>query len=475
MSHLLFTDQMRLKKMPLIVVILSDIACLSLHLYTVYYAYEFQGGIAAFITFFVPLISNIYWLYEHYELTGILLNNFTIFTLIALILFIFRAVVLWPVKADVDVLDAPDERAPPSDSIYGFSLTLGVIVASAAVTLYMITGGLGIQEAPLPLHTDLQSAARGPSEVRAGADGTAKQVQAERPVNSNKPANGPRGAIAGDKALIADEVQAVAELRLADNPNDMAGWVTLARTERVLGNHPEAVRAFERAIELAGRNATADLIADYGEAQVFEAFGTVSPRAIETFENALEKDPGGIKSRFYIAEGRAQSGDYAGAIALWRGLTADAPPDAPWVGEVRARIANAAMKGNIIPMQVQPERPSGNARPASGLSGAIAGEAAPTADDVQAVQEMPPQERLAFILSMVQRLADKMEDNPDNVDGWLRLGRAYQVLEDKDKAMYAFGQAKRRIGKILGNIPAGSPKRESLRETLAEIESLTTK
>jgi cytochrome c-type biogenesis protein CcmH len=344
------------------------------------------------------------------------------------------------VDGDVDALDAPDEEAAPPASAAAFPLALGIVVAGAVIALYLNTGQPGMGDAPLSLRTDLQTASRGPAQAAGGADGAAMQAQLRQ--------------------------------RLADNPNDMAGWVTLARTERVLGNHPEAVRAFERAIELAGRNATADLIADYGEAQVFEAFGTVSPRAIETFENALEKDPGEIKSRFYIAEGRAQSGDYAGAIALWRGLTADAPPDAPWVGEVRARIANAAMKGNIMPMQVQPERPSGKPRPASGLTGAIAGEAAPTADDVQAVQEMAPQDQTAFIRSMVQRLADKMEENPDDVDGWLRLGRAYQVLEDQEKSKAAFGQAKRRLEEILANIPEASPNRTSLLETLAEVDGI---
>ena len=347
------------------------------------------------------------------------------------------------VDGDVDALDAPDAEATPPASAAVFPLALGIVVAGAAIALYLNTGQPGMGDTPLSLRTDLQTASRGPAQAGGGgADGAAMQAQLRQ--------------------------------RLADNPNDMAGWVTLARTERVLGNHPEAVRAFARAIELAGRNATADLIADYGEAQVFEAFGTVSPRAIETFENALEKDHGEIKSRFYIAEGRAQSGDYAGAIALWRGLTADASADAPWVGEVRARIANAAMKGNIMPMQVQPERPSGNVKRNNGLSGAIAGEAGPTADDVAAVQEMAPQDQTAFIHSMVQRLADKMEKNPDDVDGWLRLGRAYEVLEDQEKSKAAFGQAKQRLEEILANIPESSPNRGSLLETLAEVDGVLT-
>ncbi len=344
------------------------------------------------------------------------------------------------VDGQADALDAPIEDTPPPASAAAFPLALGIVVAGGAIALYLNTGQPGMSDAPLALRTDIQTTARGPAQAGGGADGAAMQAQLRE--------------------------------RLAANPNDMAGWVTLARTERVLGNHQAAVKAFERAIELAGRNASADLIADYGESQVFEAFGTVSPRAVETFEQALTKDPGEVKSRFYIAVGRSQSGDYAGAIALWRGLTADAPPDAPWVDEVRARISEAAMKGGIMPMQVEPERPSVIARPASGLTGAIAGDKAPTADEVQSVQEMAPQDQNAFIRSMVQRLADKMADNPDDVDGWLRLGRAYQVLEEQDNAKNAFGQAKRRLNEILANIPASSPNRASLEATLAEVEGI---
>lgn len=344
------------------------------------------------------------------------------------------------VDGQADALDDAADEPPPPASAAAFPLALGVVVAGASIALYLNTGQPGLRDAPRNMRTDLQTAQRGPAQAGGDVDGAAMRAQLQE--------------------------------RLTANPNDMAGWVTLARTERVLGNHPAAVQAFERALALAGRNATADLIADYGEAQVFEAFGTVSPRAVETFEQALAKDAGEIKSRFYIAVGRAQSGDYAGAIALWRGLTADAAPDAPWVGEVRSRIADAAMKGNIMPMSVPPERP-GKAKPGrSGLTGAIAGDKAPTAGDVEAVREMTPQDQTAFIRTMVQQLADKMEANPNDVDGWLRLGRAYEVLEEPAKSKAAFGQAKRRLEEILANIPSDSPNRASLESTLAEVESL---
>jgi cytochrome c-type biogenesis protein CcmH len=35
---------------------------------------------------------------------------------------------------------------------------------------------------------------------------------------------------------------------------------------------------------------------------------------------------------------------------------------------------------------------------------------------------------------MVERLAARLRDNPDDLEGWRRLARAYQVLGDTDKA-----------------------------------------
>lgn len=330
-----------------------------------------------------------------------------------------------------------------------FPLALGLVVAGASLAIYLNIGQPGLDDAPLAGRTDLGAA-------------TAQASQ---------------GDVDG-----RNMIQRLRE-RLAANPNDAAGWVTLARTHRVMNQHPEAVKAFERAIEILGQAATAELISDYGEALVFEAFGTVSPRATATFERALGLDPRDIKSRFYIAMARGQAGDYRGAIALWRGLTADAPPDAPWVEAVRERIADAAMKGGIMPVSVPPEMPgetrtapSAPAAPgAGGLTGSIAGDARPTQEDVAAVSEMAPADRMAFIRTMVDRLADKMQDNPDDVDGWLRLGRAYDVLGDTDDAKAAFGNAKRRLEDILANTPTDSPTRPAVQATLAEVEELLAK
>ena len=55
---------------------------------------------------------------------------------------------------------------------------------------------------------------------------------------------------------------------------------------------------------------------------------------------------------------------------------------------------------------------------------------------------MSPADRQAMIQTMVQRLADRLAQNGDDLAGWLKLVRAYTVLDRKDDAVKALKQAK---------------------------------
>jgi cytochrome c-type biogenesis protein CcmH len=46
-----------------------------------------------------------------------------------------------------------------------------------------------------------------------------------------------------------------------------------------------------------------------------------------------------------------------------------------------------------------------------------------------------------MIRGMVEKLAGELASAPDNLNGWLQLGRAYTVLGDADKAAEAFDHA----------------------------------
>ena len=62
-------------------------------------------------------------------------------------------------------------------------------------------------------------------------------------------------------------------------------------------------------------------------------------------------------------------------------------------------------------------------------------------EDIAAAQEMTPEEQQQMIMSMVNGLAERLEAEPNNPDGWARLMQAYMVLGREDDAKAAFEKA----------------------------------
>ena len=77
----------------------------------------------------------------------------------------------------------------------------------------------------------------------------------------------------------------------------------------------------------------------------------------------------------------------------------------------------------------------------------MVGAAAPAADGqskmAAAIQALPGDQQQAMIHRMVDGLADRLKENGADLDGWLRLVRAYRVLDEQDKAKGALADARR--------------------------------
>jgi cytochrome c-type biogenesis protein CcmH len=54
-------------------------------------------------------------------------------------------------------------------------------------------------------------------------------------------------------------------------------------------------------------------------------------------------------------------------------------------------------------------------------------------------------DRGAMIRGMVERLASRLKQNGNDVEGWLRLVRAYMVMGDRDKARGALAEARQAV------------------------------
>jgi cytochrome c-type biogenesis protein CcmH len=58
---------------------------------------------------------------------------------------------------------------------------------------------------------------------------------------------------------------------------------------------------------------------------------------------------------------------------------------------------------------------------------------------------MSEDDRGAMIRGMVDRLATRLKQNGDDVEGWLRLVRAYMVMGERDKAANALVDAREAV------------------------------
>jgi cytochrome c-type biogenesis protein CcmH len=221
--------------------------------------------------------------------------------------------------------------------------------------------------------------------------------------------------------------------KLEHEPEHLEDWVLLGRNFASLQRFADAREAYDRAIALAPNESR--LHAELGEIIVVMAGGDVSPEAEAEFAKS-RNDP---RARFYGAEAALQRGDRAAAVIELKALLDDTPVDAPWRQAVAERLAEIASVEDSasVPNGASPQLPAG------------ASAAGPTAQDVAAAQSMSPAARQEMIRSMVDRLAARLEANPNDREGWGRLAHAYDVLGESAKAEAARARASRLISSII--------------------------
>jgi cytochrome c-type biogenesis protein CcmH len=212
-----------------------------------------------------------------------------------------------------------------------------------------------------------------------------------------------------------DTLVAQVEAHLEKNPSDGRGWEVLAPVLLKLGRAEDAVRALRNSIQYNGE--TAARRADLGEAIAAIAGGVVTAEARAEFEKALAIDAGEVKARYFTAVAAQQDGKTEQAAAIWREMLKTAPRDAPWRALVERALAQTGVAAPELP-----------------------------ADVVAAAGDMTASQRAEMIGGMVERLAARLQQNGDDVDGWLRLVRAYMVLGQPDKAKQAVADARQANG-----------------------------
>lgn len=366
---------------------------------------------------------------------------------------------------------------------------VAAVLPAAAFGLYLELGNPGAPDRPLALRGEEVRAAQARARARADAGG---------------------GGGMETEGRSLDQAAAALRQRLDRAPDDIEGWLMLARAEMARGSYDAAVAAFERVRTLLPADAPAgargEAAGALAEALTLAAEGVVTPRARTLFEQAIARDPDDVRAEFYLAEADMQAGRVEAAMERWIALADAAPPGAPYLPAVieRARGAAAQLDRDIagrLPDPAAPSSPAGvenpdalaarieadpmdfgawtgliRARAEAGREAAAraalaeartvfakapvprraldrlaadlgleppaaAAPRGPSESDIEAVQAMSPEEQRAMIAGMVDGLAARLEEAPDDLQGWRMLGRSYRVLGRTEEALRALDRA----------------------------------
>ncbi len=306
--------------------------------------------------------------------------------------------------AEVDAGSKPTPRR--LGPVIGVIAALGVPAIGLGV--YSDIGSPSLPDQPLSERNfDVERAGLRPSQEQAEAQFSEQDSETPAPTKAR-----------ADMLALTEKVKE----RLAKKPDDARGWDVLARSLKSLEIYGESWRAFARVAELDPDAADASLYADMTEAMFMAAGGYVSPEAEEAADKALEKDPGFHQALFFKGIAYAQRGEMEPAIEGWVTMLRTAPPNAPWIEQVQENIRDAAAEIGLEP----PEDivPKG-----------------PTSEQRAAAAEMSAEDRMTMIAGMVEGLAERLEEDPDDLQGWMMLIRSYRILGREDDAKAAQARA----------------------------------
>ncbi|SDW98744.1 c-type cytochrome biogenesis protein CcmI [Litoreibacter albidus] len=274
--------------------------------------------------------------------------------------------------------------------------------------------------------------------TQLGAPGTASVPFAERTAERSEAQN-----------LIKLTTQLRNKLESEPDGGETRGWQLLATTYGNMGRHAAAADAYARIVERD--DATSSTWSHYAEALITAENGTVTKPAEEAIDRAVALDPMNPAGTYYKAVATAQAGDTEAARQLLLDRLALETAPTAWMPFYMREVNRLGAMLGLEPESL-PDFPDAAPR-------------GPSSDDIEAASDMTAEERQEFIRTMVSNLAARMEDEPDNIQGWLQLAGAYSVLGETENARAAYVSAK----KVTDTLPEDDPRRIAVEQGMAAL------
>ena len=277
-----------------------------------------------------------------------------------------------------------------------------------------------------------------------------KPLPASQPQTQSRPGGPSREDMAAAQQMSLEDRQQmirgmVAGLaaKLEENPSNFEGWMQLIRSYGVLGEREEAKAALDKAMAqfanapfvkrqlqaLAGELGLAEAASDAPRGPTAEDMRAAQDMSAEDRREMIEGMVAGLAAKL-----EENPGNFEGWMRLIRsyGVLGETDKAKAALEKALTQFANApfpkrqlqALAGELGLADVESAAPRG-----------------PSAEDMRAAQDMSPEDQREMIEGMVARLAARLEENPNDLQGWVRLARSYTVLGKRIDARDAMAKA----------------------------------
>jgi len=177
--------------------------------------------------------------------------------------------------------------------------------------------------------------------------------------------------------------------KMEKDPQNLKGWVMLARSYRILGRNQEAEKAYARAGDFV--NSDPQLLADYADVIATNTNGDFSGKPMQLINQALKLDPNNLLALWLSGSASFSTQNYKVAVQTWEKLNSLLPAQSDESRAIQASIAEAREKGHLpasAPLVMSDKAVSGIVEVAADLQSKI------KAGDILMVITRKPGERM---------------------------------------------------------------------------------
>ena len=227
------------------------------------------------------------------------------------------------------------------------------------------------------------------------------------------------------KKIIKRDLKNFEKLVLASeqNPKNLDILLELARTASQLNKTDIEISSLKKILSIKNSTKLKSLLA---QAYIRKADGQVTSKARKLINEALTEDPLDPGANFLNGLAQSQIGNEMLAFEIWTELYKRTGENDTWKKDLENNIRSAA-KNLGISQKTLENKLKDNVLANNGLT--------------KEILNLNEKEQNLRINQMVEQLADRLKDDKNDFEGWVRLYQSYKVLGSNEKALKALRDA----------------------------------